>query len=145
MRASWLAVLLACVALGGCSDNANPSLAAPKLVLAPREDGRVEAFLHAAFGERLYERLELAVDNATVAAEEDVFSLERTLDNASFYFEVTALTDREEYALRGHASLLREDEQFEIAFHGLDGEWTEPQDFGTPFERVLSVKEAPAS
>lgn len=142
MKASWVALLLAGVALAGCND-ANPSLAAPKLVLAPREDGKVEVFIHAAFGERLYERLRFRVDNMTVADEIGVFSVERTLDNTSFYFEAIAETARETYQLRGRASLQPEDDQFRIAFHAQDDGWTDPQDFGTPFERVMSLRETP--
>lgn len=142
MKAGWLAVVVAAAALGGCTDNANPGLAAPKLVLAPRQDGGIEIFIHAAFGERLYERLTLAIDNESLANDVDVFSVERTLPKTTFYFDATAQTARETYGVRGHATLEPQGEQFEVALHADDGTWTDPEDYNAPFERVMSVWEA---
>lgn len=141
MKAGWLAVLVAAVALAGCTDNANPGLAAPKLVLAPRQDGGIEIFIHAAFGERLYDRLTLVIDNESLASDAEVFSVERTLSKTSFYFDATAQTPRETYGVRGQAALQPQEDQFEIAFHADDGTWTDPEDYNAPFERVMSVRE----
>lgn len=139
MKAGWLVTLLAGVALAGCTgeEPANPNLAAPKLVLQARPDGNVTLFIHGAFGDRLYDWMALSIDNESLASRTIAFSIEETIASPGFYFEAAAGTARETYELRGRADVDAREEEVDVAFLGADGEWSDEQTFGLPFERVL--------
>lgn len=138
MKAGWLLTLLAGVALAGCAgDEPNPNLAAPKLVVQARPDGNVTLFIHGAFSDRLYDWMELSVDNETLENRTVAFSIEETVPAQGFYFEAAAGTARETYELRGRADVDAAEEEVMVAFLGAEGEWGDAQTFGLPFERVL--------
>jgi hypothetical protein len=142
MKAGWIGVLLLSAGLAGCAggETGNPNLAAPKLVLESRPDGRVEVFVHGAFSERLYDWVALAVDNATVENRTIAFSLERTLDATGFYLDASAGTPREMYVFRGRLDVHPIEERVSVSFHTLEGEWSDPESFSLPFERLLTRK-----
>lgn len=139
MRRAWVVALLAAATLGGCTADAptNPNLSAPKLVLHARPDGFAEVFVHGAFNERLYSWIALAIDNETRANRTTVFSLEETVNATGFYFEASAGTTRESYFLRGRADVDSVREEVHVALLDAEGEWSDAQTFGLPFERVL--------
>lgn len=144
MKAGLFVALLAAAAAAGCADGGspNPSLAAPKLVLQARADGSVTIFIHSTFGERLYEWISLASDNATINNRTQVFSLEESVDQPGFFAEATAGTQRETYTLRARFDVDAAEEQVLVSFHDDKGEWSkEPEAFGLPFERVLNRRD----
>lgn len=143
MKAGLLVALVASAAMAGCTGTeANPNLAAPKLVVQARPDGNVTLFVHGAFGDRLYDWVALAIDNETRANRSTAFSLEETVAGGGFYFETSAGVSREMYLLRGRADVDAAEERVEVAFLAEDGEWGDPQSFGLPWERVLVRRDA---
>lgn len=139
MKPGWVLLVIAGAALAGCAEggSANPNLSAPKLVLHARAEGEVAVFIHGAFAERLYEWMSLRVDNETVLNRTVVFSLEHAIPSTGFFFEASAGTARESYGLSGRVDLLPASERVEVSFLDEDGEWSDAQSFGLPFERVL--------
>lgn len=140
MKASLVVALLAAAAASGCAggESTNPNLVAPKLVLQARPDGGVTVFLHAAFGEHLYDWIGLRADNATINNRTSAFSLEETVNRTGFYLDVAAGTPRETYTLRGRVDVDPAEDRALVAFHQDDADWSDPQEFGLPFERVLT-------
>lgn len=143
MRGSWVALIVAAAALAGCAggEPANPNLAAPKLVMQTLTGGEAVIFVHAAFGERMYDWIVLLIDNETLTNRTAAFSLEETVPTGSFFFEAEAGTPRERYALRGHAMVDPVDERVRVAFVNEDGAWSDAQNFGLPFERVMTRRD----
>src|SRR5438067_2368200 len=104
MRLALLAVVLAALAsgcvTGGAGGPGNPNLAAPKLVVQPRQDGNVTLFVHGAFRDGLYDWINMTVDNATLANRTNVFSLEDAVASPGFFVEVHAAANRQIYLAR---------------------------------------------
>jgi hypothetical protein len=139
MKAGWLAALLVAVAWSGCAggEPANPIVAAPKLVIAPRDDGNVTVYIHSAFGERAYEWIELRIDNVTRVNRTGTFSLEEAVPNG-FYLEAQAEFGDALYQFRGRVEVFRFEERASVSMVGPDGEWPkEAESFSLPFEHLL--------
>jgi hypothetical protein len=79
---------------GGCLNVGAPSsgsaLQHPKLLLADGYDGRVEVYVHSAFGELKYDWLNLSFDNVTSLALNDTYALNNKTDNGSFHLRIDA-------------------------------------------------------
>lgn len=145
-RASWrrvragalVTLLVAAVGLAGCSaSEANPHLAAPKLLVHQLEDGNVTLYVHAAFDERTYDRISLALENVTVATRTDAFSLETKVASPGFFVEVTAELGEERYHLRARMDVLPENERILVATLGEDDTWTDADQFVLPYTRIM--------
>jgi hypothetical protein len=138
MKGAWVMALLAAIALAGCGTQpANPSLAAPKLVVAARPDGNATVFVHSAFGERAYEWIAITVDNQTMVNRTSAFSVETSL-TTGFYLEVAAQAGDEVYVLRARVDVFAPEERASVSLVDPQGEWPkEAESFGLPFERLL--------
>lgn len=138
MRAAWVVALWAAAALGGCagSEGANPNLAAPKLVVAARPDGNVTLFVHGAFGDRIYDWVHVAIDNQTLVNRTAAFSVETSL-RPGFFVNATAGLADEMYWLRARIEHDPVDERLSVSFLHADEEWSDADDYGLPFERLL--------
>lgn len=141
MKASWMLVLVASAAVSGCAgdDPANPNLAAPKIVVAPRPDGNASVFIHSAFGERQYDWIQLRVDNATIANNTAVFSIEQIV-GPGVDVDAAAGAGDAVYVFRARIDVHPVEERASVAFLTHEGEWLEAESFGLPFERLLEVK-----
>ncbi|MBI4392247.1 MAG: hypothetical protein HY556_00415 [Euryarchaeota archaeon] len=93
MKARALLPLI--LVFGGCLSVGAPSsgspLQHPKLLLADGYDGRVEVYVHSAFGELRYDWLNLSLDNATSIALNDTYALNNKTGNSSFHLRIDAL------------------------------------------------------
>lgn len=137
-EAGVAATMLVAVLMAGCSaGTANPHLLAPKLVVFPLKDGNVTLFVHAAFGERMYESLTLAVDNSTIATREEAFSLETTVASAGFFVEVTTRSTDETYHLRARVDVDHGNERVRIVLLEDAGVWGPADTYSLPYERII--------
>ncbi|HEX2022216.1 MAG TPA: hypothetical protein VHH36_05850 [Candidatus Thermoplasmatota archaeon] len=130
------AVILAAT-LAGCAQDANPHLIAPKLVLAPLEDGNLTLYVHGAFQDRMYDRIELSIDNQTPIVREDAFSLETRLPASGFFLRVTAWAAESRYEARARVDVDAADERVVIAELDEDAQWASPSSYALPHERVI--------
>lgn len=138
MKSGCLAALLMASALAGCAgEAANPSLTAPKVVVQDKPDGNVTIFVHSAFGERVYDWISVSVDNRTLENRTLVFSWEGSIPQRAFFMDVRAGAQGQLYDLRATVALDVVQERATVAFLEPDGDWTEPREFGLPFERIL--------
>lgn len=142
MRRGWALSLLGAALLAGCASG-NPNTLAPKLVVDAREAGGLTVFVHSAFGERAYDRLQVRLDNATTLGRVDAFSLEEPLDRSGFYLEVEATLETETYEVRGRVDLLPDGESVSVAFVDGEGRWADAREFSLPFERILERRATP--
>jgi hypothetical protein len=138
---AWLALLLV-AALSGCATGEpgpNPNLAAPKLLVAARADGNFTVYLHAAFGERAYDWLSIAVDNRTVANRTAAYSLEDTVNGTSFFLDVGASSSGQLYEYRARVDVLpaTSGDRVRVATLDADGTWSDPRTFSLPLEQIL--------
>lgn len=142
MKAAWIVALLATVALAGCgAQPANPSLAAPKLVVAARPDGNATVFVHSAFGERSYEWIALSIDNQSLTNRTSAFSIEASLATG-FYLDVAAEAGEDVYVLRARIDVFEAEERASVSLVDSEGKWPdEPESFGLPFEHLLDRRE----
>lgn len=142
MKAGWvLACILAAIA-SGCTagEPANPNLAAPKLVVAPRPDGNATVFIHSAFGERVYEWIELKVDNGSVGNRTSSFSMEEVAPRAAF-IEARAMFGDTLYEFRARIDVFPADERASVTLVEANGEWArEPESFELPYEAFLEQR-----
>lgn len=140
---AWLSLLLVVAALGGCTTgepaSPNPNLAAPKLVVAARDDGNFTVFVHAAFGERAYDWLSLSLDNRTVANRTTAYSLEQQVNGTGFFLDVGAATQGQLYAYRARVEILPAANGDRARVSTLDeqGRWSDPRTFNLPLEQIL--------
>jgi hypothetical protein len=138
-----LPLLLVVAALCGCAagepGSPNPNLSAPKLVVAARADGNYTIYLHAAFGERAYDWLSLAIDNRTVANRTASYSLEEAVNGTSFFVEVGAASQGQLYEYRGHVDVLPSASGTRVRFAALSdsGAWSDPRTYNMPFAQIL--------
>ena len=139
MKAGWVLACILAVAASGCTagEPANPHLAAPKLVIAPREDGNATVFIHSAFGERVYEWIELKVDNVSVGNRTSSFSMEEVAPRAAF-IEARAVYADALYEYRARIDVFPVDERASVTLVEADGDWArEPESFELPYEAFL--------
>lgn len=137
-----LARALALTALALCAgclagEPVNPNIAAPKLLVQPREDGNVTLFVHSAFGERAYDWIALSIDNASVANRTDAFSLEEQVASLGFYAEVEAGANDQVYLARVRVDVVPEDERALVSFLDEQGKWSDPRPYALPFGTIL--------
>lgn len=133
-------MLLVCASLAGCTgaQTGNPNLAAPKLVLEMRPDGDVALFVHSAFDERLYDWIAVEVDNVTLVNRTAAFSVEETLPNGSFFVRASAQAGSDLYEIRLAVEMDPAEERALVSFLSMEGDWSNPQSFSLPFQRVLN-------
>lgn len=138
MKAAWIVALLATVALAGCAAQpANPSLSAPKLVVAARPDGNATVFMHSAFGERAYEWISLSADNQSLTNRSSAFSVEASL-LSGFYLDAAAQAGEEVYVLRARIDVFAAEERASVSLVDSEGKWPdEAESFGLPYEHLL--------
>lgn len=140
-RGIALAAALLAVPLAGCAGagggGVNPALLSPKVVLDVRLDGVPVVFVHSAFGERAYDRIEVALDNGTARESILAYSLETPLNRSSFFLEVRVRAGESRFAMRGTVALDAERDRAEVALLSESGEWSAPRTFGLPYERIL--------
>lgn len=140
-RTVLLPLVLLAGGLSGCmggDEPANPNLLAPKVVFDVASDGSYVVFVHSAIGERRYDRLELLVDNETVAEREDAFSLEHRIGDLPAYVEVRTLSGTTQFHFRaGLQADPDSEEALAVSLVDADGDWAEPRRFSLPFERFL--------
>ncbi|HUR69988.1 MAG TPA: hypothetical protein VM370_12140 [Candidatus Thermoplasmatota archaeon] len=139
MKAGFFVALLAAAALSGCTtgDTANPNLAAPKLVVAPRPDGNATLFIHSAFGERAYDWVTLRIDNETRLNRTASFSVEEVLA-PGFYLEAEAGLGEVVYTLRGRFDVFVPEDHVSVSLVDHDGAWPrEAESQRLPFEHLL--------
>lgn len=145
MRLASLALLMAVPLLAGCATDgepANPNLLAPKVVVDALPDGSLTIFVHSAFGERRYDRLEILVDNASESVRTASFSIEHRVNRTPAFLEVRAASGEETFRFQGLVALPPvRDERIEVAFVSEEGEWSEAREYGLPFERILERPE----
>lgn len=147
MKPGWvMMVLLACLA-AGCTtgEPANPNLAAPKVVVAPRDDGTLTLFVHSAFGERMYDFIEVRIDNETRGNRTRAFSWEAEVPEDGFFLEVVAGSGAQLYEIRARVDVAPDGEKALVAFHDAAGsgdDWSEPRSYALPFERILERRES---
>lgn len=133
-----LSALVLCALLAGCTaGTANPHLLAPKLVVHPLPDGNVTVYVHSAFGERPYDRLDLLLENATVATRTDAFSLETKVASSGFFAEVNAQAEQETYLLRARIDIDPLEKRVRVVVLDDKGVWGEPQTYALPYERII--------
>lgn len=138
MKAVWLLALLIGASLAGCTAQpANPSLAAPKLVIGSRPDGNATVFIHSAFSERAYEWIAIAIDNETRENRTDAFSIELNLQ-PGFYMDASAGWKSEVYQLRGRVDVFAKEERASVSLVSGDDTWaTQAESFGLPYQHLL--------
>lgn len=130
--------VLAASVLAGCNaGNANPHLLAPKLLVQPHRDGNVTLFVHGAFGERLYESLDLSVENVSVLERTDAFSLETKVGAPGFFVEVVTEVDGERYWLRARLDVDHGADRVRVVPLGNSGGWGESESYALPYERII--------
>lgn len=134
-----LALLVVVAGLAGCTraEPVNPNLLAPKLILDVAQDGDLIAFVHSAFGERTYDRIELSFDNETLRVVEHAYSLEERLNSTRGFLHVAAASGDSTFAFRGVVALDDENDRFVVSALGTDGEWAGKRPYSAPFERIL--------
>lgn len=129
--------MLTALAAGCTAGTTNPHLLAPKLVIFPQQDGNVTLYVHAAFGERMYESMELAVDNSTIATRADAFSLETKVASDAFFVEVTTRSIDETYHLQARVDVDRPTARVRFVPQQETGEWGAPDTYSLPYERII--------
>lgn len=142
MKARWIVAVLVGAAIAGCAggEPANPNLAAPKLVIAQRDDGNATIFVHSAFGERVYEWIAVSVDNETLTNESSTFAVEEVVA-PGFYVEATAEFADAVYQLRARVDVFRVEERASVALVDADGDWPkDAESFDLPYERLLEPR-----
>jgi len=127
------AVLSGCA--GGDSTTTNPNLLAPKLQLAARPDGNATVYVHSAFGEHVYDWIELKVDNRTVANRTSAFSLEERVNSTGFFLDVSGAAQGQTYAYRARVDVVAD--KLRVSALGSDGAWADPKTFTLPFAQIL--------
>ena len=133
-----MAALAFSAALAGCSaSEANPHLLSPKLLIHAQEDGNVTLYVRSAFGERQYDRLELGLDNVTVATRVDAFSLETKVAADGFFLEIAAHAGSETYRLRARVDVDGDDRRVRIVALDPEGSWQGEDTYSLPYERIL--------
>lgn len=139
MRVGWVMTLLVASLSAGCTtgEPTNPNLAAPKVVVALDPDNVPTVYVHSAFGERMYEWIEVRVDNETIGNRSNVFSWESSVASHSFFLEVFAESGTQLYEVRALIEIQPTDQQAEISFLQGSSRWSEPRSFGLPFERIM--------
>lgn len=130
--------VIAAAAAGGCTaGDANPHLLSPKLVVRAEEDGGVTLYVHSAFGDRVYDRITVLVDNATVATRVEAFSLETTVAQPGFFVEVAAALEDERYRLQARLDVDAEGGRALLVTLDEQGEWGDVESYGLPYERIV--------
>lgn len=148
-RGAWLLVsALLAAPLAGCAGadggGVNPALLAPKLIVDVRVDGTPVAYVHSAFGEHAYDRIEVALDNETAREASLAYSLEAPLNRSSFFFEVTARAGESRFAARGTIALDAEKDRALVSLLAPDGDWTNPDYKGLPYAIILDRQGEPS-
>lgn len=139
-----LTALIVAAALAGCTraEPVNPNLLAPKMVLNVDDAAQPVIFVHSAFGERVYDRIEVAINNSTLRTVEERYSLEQNLDLTNSFLEVRASHGESEYAFRGDVSLEDDGERLQVVELRPNGEWSEPRSYNLPYATILDRVEA---
>lgn len=138
VKVGLVLAVLAAAAAGGCTaGDANPHLLSPKLVVRAEDDGGVTIYVHSAFGDRVYDRITLSVDNATVATRVDAFSLETSVAKAGFFVVVAAALEEERYRLQARLDVDAESGRAVLVVVDDEGDWGEAETYGLPYERVV--------
>lgn len=144
MKAPWPGLLLALVLVGagplaGCTraENVNPNLLAPKLVLDVTLHGDPLVYVHSAFTERAYDRIELSLDNASRRTAQYAYSLEERLNVTGAFLEVNVRSGESRFKFRGTFDIGPDSERVRVTVLDEKGEWADPRTFHLPFERIL--------
>ncbi len=94
--AAALVLILLVLPLTGCLGEdvgGNQNLRAPKLVVTSTPEGDNTVYVHAAFtGERMYDRIQLTMDNTTLE-ERYVYALHTKTNNSTFHLTVDVQED----------------------------------------------------
>ena len=84
-------VMVAALTAGCVKDQPQaPLLGNPKILLDRTEDNFTRVYVHSAFGERAYDRIEVRIDNATVAEDNDTYALVHKTERTAFALDVEA-------------------------------------------------------
>lgn len=141
MPAARLALLMLLPLMAGCASGgepSNPNLVAPKVVVDALPNGNWTVFVHSSFGERRYESIEVRIDNETVSARTQAFSVEHDIETAPFFLEVRVVASASTYQYRALVAPAGEESTgAELVTVSLDGKWGDARRVGLPYQEIL--------